>query len=276
MPAEPLAVHTATPQFEDEASYFTPATAKDANRARFWRSFTNQSLLLVEVLAVAGLVFLGYTMITAVNRLQEETASAQALADEQRRLTIPTLEPTPQIRLSQVVLPGGHVFTETGEVRFNIEEIPEMFRSQVASELTQPVIFRPPPTRETALALDIPDLNLNQTIVPGVDWDALKLGIGQLQNDVNPGDPEGNLVLAGHNDIYGEYFRYLDQLEAGDEFFIRTETEIYTYRVTEWQIIEPTDVWVYNPRGGATATLISCWPYRQSDKRIAVFAERVD
>ncbi len=268
----------AEPYFEDEADenlYRAPGKNKSADD-RFWRTFTNQLLLLVEVAAVAGLIFLGYQMLTGVTRLQQETASAQALADEQRRATIPTLEPTPQLQLSQVVLPGGHTPpTAPGGARFNYEEIPANLWSLVESQVLQPIAFRPPPTEETALAISIPKLRVDQTIVQGVDWEALKLGVGQLQNGVTPTAERGNLVLSAHNDIYGEYFRYLDQLEPGDEFFIRTRTKVYTYRVTGWQTVKPTDVHVLETRGGATATLISCYPYQVNTQRIVVFADRV-
>ncbi len=260
-----------SPRFEDEPEF----ASAPAQQRQFWRSFMNQSLLLIEIAAVAGLVFLGYQMFLSINNLQRETASAVALADEQRRATMPTLAPTPQIRLSEIVLPGGHVFTASGEVQFNFAEVPETLRGLVETEILRPVISRPQPTRETALELNIPKLNIETTIVQGTDWEALKLGVGQFQNGVNPNDAEGNLVLSGHNDIYGEYFRYLDQLEPGDEFYVRTETQIHTYRVTESQIVEPNEVWVMQPRVGAVATLISCYPYQVNDKRYIVFAERI-
>ncbi|NWG16524.1 MAG: sortase [Chloroflexi bacterium] len=276
--ARPAPDGDAAPQFEDdpgENAYRAPGKNKAADD-RFWRSFTNQLLLLVEVAAVAGLIFLGYQMLTGITKLQEETASAQALADEQRRASIPTLEPTPQLQISQVVLPGGHTPpTAPGGARFNYEEIPANLWTLVESQVLQPITFRPPPTAETALAISIPKLRVDQTIVQGVDWEALKLGVGQLQNGVTPADDQGNLVLSAHNDIYGEYFRHLDQLEPGDEFFVRTNTKIYTYRVTGWEIVKPTDVHVLNPRGGPTATLISCYPYQVNTQRIIVFAERV-
>jgi sortase A len=84
------------------------------------------------------------------------------------------------------------------------------------------------------------------------------------------------VVLAAHNDIYGELFRYLDQLEPGDRFHIRTETDIHTYVVTGFDIVEPNDVHVMENQGRPTATLISCYPYQVNDKRYIVFAERED
>ncbi|MEO8610516.1 MAG: sortase [Chloroflexota bacterium] len=272
LPASP------TPQFEDDAravnanSYKKPA---NANPDRFWKTFVNQSTLLVEVLAIAGLAYLGFQMFTATNSLQKETASAQALANQQRSASIPTLAPTLQLELDDFVLPGGHIFTASGEARFNYDEVPSNLIGLVQSQILQPVIARPQETEETAILLNIPKLNIQQSIVQGTDWEALKLGVGQLLNGVTPGGESGNLVLSGHDDIYGEVFRYIDQLAAGDEFTVRTRTKVYTYRVTGQDIVDPNDVHVLDPRGGATVTLLSCYPYKVNNKRIVVYAERV-
>jgi sortase A len=276
-PAKPpvvTPVRDVSPRFEDDEEI---GLGNKQHQRRFWRSFANQVLLLIEVAAVVGLIYLGYQMFTGVTKLEKETASAQALADQQRKATMPTLAPTPQIQLIQVVLPGGHTPpTAPGGARFNYSEIPANLLPLVQNQINTPIISRPPPTTETALRLSIPRLNVDQTIVQGTDWDALKLGIGQLQNGANPGDEKGNVVLSAHNDIYGEYFRYLDKLTAGDEFTIRTQTQFFTYRVTHWDVYKPTDVQVLESRGSATATLISCYPYQVDDKRLVVFAVRVD
>ena len=212
----------------------------------------------------------------AIGRLDQESAKAQALADENRRLTIPTIAPTPTIRLENVVLPGGHVYSpDGGAPQFNYNEIPSSLYARVQSEWIQPVLNRPPQTSETALALIIPKLNLNGTIVQGIDWEALKQGVGQVPNGTNPGDDYGNVAFAAHNDIYGKLFEHLDQLQPGDTFQIQTKTTIYTYTVTEQRIVEPNDVSVLQPRQGATATLISCYPYQVDDQRIVILADRV-
>ena len=65
------------------------------------------------------------------------------------------------------------------------------------------------------------------------------------------------------------------QLEVGDSFQIQTKTTVYTYTVSETRIVAPNDVGVLQPRQGATATLISCYPYQVDNKRIVVFADRV-
>lgn len=270
---EPRSAPASAPRFEDALDDI-PA---DPERDRFWKSFVNQALLLVEVLAVVGLLYLGYTLIQSIGRLEQETASAQQMIDSQRIAALPTIAPTPQLRLEQVVLPGGHTPpTSPGGPQFNLNEIPSNLLPVVQSQLFQPQISRPPRTNETALRLIIPKLQLDSSIVQGTDWEALKQGVGQLQNGVNPAHDQGNVVFSAHNDIYGELFRHLDQLEAGDRLQVQTQTKIFTYEVTGWDIYEPTDVHVLDARGGATLTLISCYPYQVDDKRIVVFANRVD
>lgn len=239
------------------------------------RNWMDRVLLLVEVAAVVGIVAIGFNFASAIGKLEQETASAQALQDEVLRAGIPTIEPTPTLRLDNIVLPGGHTPpTAPQGAQFNYEEVPAIYRPLVQSQWIQPVISRPPVTRETALSVNIPRMQLDATIVQGVDWEALKAGVGQLPNGVNPGDVEGNVVLAAHNDIYGELFRTLDQLQVGDPFQIRTASQVYNYSVTDTLIVEPNDVYVMDNRRGSTVTLISCYPYQVNTQRIVIYAQR--
>lgn len=260
-----------TPRFEDDPGEVLVRRGSDA----MWKAFVNRALLFVEVCAVIGLVFLGVTLFQAMSKLQEETASAQSAADEIRRAGIPTIEPTPQLRIEQVVLPGGHKPPSEGG-QFNFDEIPAHLLPAVQNQILQPVLSRPPQTDQTPLTLLIPKLNIDQSIIQGVDWTALSQGVGQVQNGVTPADEVGNLVFAAHNDIYSEIFRDLDQLQPGDQFQVLTATRAYTYVVVGTQIVNPTDVHVMDNRRGPTVTLISCYPYQVNNKRIVVFANRVD
>lgn len=252
-----------------------PLTAPERKqKARKQKRLIDRVLMLVEVAAVLAIVLIAANLFGAIQTLERETASAQALADEQRRAVIPTIAPTPQVRAEHVVLPGGHKIVG-GVPQFNYDEVPAHLVPLVQSQWVQPVINRPPRTSETALNLVIPQINVNGTIVQGVDEEALKQGVGQLLNGVQPGDDFGNVVFAAHNDIYGQLFRRLDELKPGDQMTVQTETRIYTYTVTETRIVGPNDVYVLDNRDGATLTLISCHPYQVNDKRIIVFADRV-
>jgi sortase A len=109
-------------------------------------------------------------------------------------------------------------------------------------------------------------------VVQGDGWEQLRRGVGQHIGSANPGEA-GNVVLSAHNDIFGELFRYLDQLRPGDEIVLSTATQDYTYRVTGWRTVEPTEVDVMAATTRPTVTLISCYPYLVDDQRIVVFGE---
>lgn len=279
LPANAVQQRAITPQFEDDVEHRSYAKVKNSEDTHIWRRFIDRSLLLLEVAAVLGLVALGVVLFQNINLLERETAEAQSRADEQIRAGIPTIAPTPQLRLVDVVLPGGHTPPDPagGGGQFNFEEIPEHLRAQFYEQVyLPPDVARAPVTDDTPRRIIIPDIDVDHVIVQGVDWEALKNGVGQLPNGITPKTPNGNLVLAAHNDIYGEIFRHLDQLEPGMEFQIQTATQIFTYRITGSDVVTPDAVHVMESRGYAAATLISCYPYRDNSKRIIIFAERVD
>ncbi|MBK9122124.1 MAG: sortase [Chloroflexi bacterium] len=271
---------TSEPRFEDDL--FTERPPDDPERAAQRKSAINRILLVVEIAAVVGLLFLGTGMIMSISALEQETRAAQELANQQRSAGIPTPQPTSilTVRIEDYVLPGGHVIEADDTVRFNLEEfiddVPAHLRVAVQQQVLPVNIVRPPETPETARSISIPRLNLDQSIVQGTDWEALKEGVGQVQNGAYPAAATGNVVLAAHNDIYGELFRDLDQMRVGDEFTVRTNSRTFVYRVREVRIVDPTDTYVMDDQGVPTVTLISCYPYRVNNKRYIVVADRVD
>lgn len=272
----------APPRFEDdgfvEPRPDDPATA--ARRRQTWNRF----LLGVEVAAVFGLLFIGLNMALSIGKLERETQAAQEAANQSRLAGIPTMAPTSilTVRIEDYVLPGGHVIDEDDPSRVNfnldefIEDVPGHLQVAVQQQALGINIVRPPQTAETAKIISIPRLGIEQSIVQGTDWEALKAGVGQVLNGAYPGADFGNVVFAAHNDIYAQLFKDLDQMQVGDEFYVLTETRMYTYRVTGFDIVDPTDVHVMENQGRATVTLISCYPFRRNDKRYVVFADRVD
>jgi sortase A len=96
-------------------------------------------------------------------------------------------------------------------------------------------------------------------------------------NGSTPGAESGNVVLAAHNDIYGELFEHLPDMEVGDQFQIQTSSATYTYEVEEAYEVDPDEVWVMDVTPGESrATLITCYPYGVNTDRWIVFARRVD
>ena len=229
---------------------------KEKSRRRGW---ADRLLLAVEVLAVLGLVGVLLNGMGILRELNQEFAAA---------LEQPTMTPTPLVMA--VVLPSGHTPPDLdGNTRPNEAEIPEHLRPMVQSLKDLPI---PPSSPEQAIRIQIPALNVDAPIVQGDGWEQLKKGVGQHIGSPNPGQA-GNMVLAAHNDVYGEIFRYLDQLQAGDQIFIFTQQRQYVYTITGTQIVEPTQVEVMASTSDSTTTLISCYPYLKDTERIVVFAK---
>ncbi len=95
----------------------------------------------------------------------------------------------------------------------------------------------------------------------------------------------GNTVLNGHNNIFGEVFRDLVDLEFGDTLILYDNTgQTYTYEIQQQELLpesdQPISVRIENARwieatGDERVTLVSCWPYATNDNRVIVIAKPV-
>ena len=222
------------------------------------RRFFDRLLLVVEVLAVAGLVGILISGLGILQDLNDEVAAA---------LVQETLTPTPLVMA--VVLPSGHMPPDAqGNTRPNTDEIPAHLQPMVQSLANLPV---PTAAPDQAIRIQIPAIKIDAPVVQGDGWEQLKKGVGQNIGSANPGQ-DGNVVLSAHNDVYGELFRYLDKLQPGDQVVLYTQQRQYTYVVDRTAVVEPTAVEVMASTGSPTVTLISCYPYLVDDQRIVVFA----
>jgi len=225
-------------------------------RSRVW---LDRLLLLVEVAAAVGLVYLAVTFFLWLRQNNQTAAIA---------MVQPT--PTQAPLISEIVLPSGHTPPRPGATtRFNEEEIPEHLRPLVQAQQVE--IALPTASPKNAARIKIPAIDVFARIVQGDNWESLKQGVGQHYGTPNPG-VAGNVVLSAHNDIFGQIFRDLDKLQPGDEVILYTEQKAYTYIVRQTQIVEPTQVEVMAATREPVVTLISCYPYLVDDKRIAVTA----
>jgi sortase A len=244
----------------DTAEKAAPSPSEPAGKIsrRRRRGFADQVLLVVEILAVVGLVGVLLNTFGLLRTLNQEVAAA--LRPE---------TPTPTPLVMAVVLPSGHTPPDAqGNTRPNEAEIPEHLRPMVQSLANIPI---PTPAPDQAVRLQIPRLKLDAPVVQGDGWEQLKKGVGQHIGSANPGQ-DGNVVLTAHNDVYGELFRYLDQLQPGDNVIVYTQQRQHVYIVDRTVIVEPTAVEVMASTGSPTVTLISCYPYLVDKQRIVVFA----
>jgi sortase A len=115
-----------------------------------------------------------------------------------------------------------------------------------------------PLVRNAPLAvLTIPAVELEAPIFEGTGELTLNRGIGRIDGTAEIG-AAGNLGLAGHRD---GYFRVLKDVHVGDAIDVESLSGMTRYRVTELEIVEPTDVHVLAPTETATLTLVTCYPF---------------
>jgi sortase A len=223
-----------------------------------WDWLRDKSLLVIELAVLAGLIIVLLGSLATLRQINEETSQAQ-------EAQLPTLTPTPIIA---VVLPGGHTPPDSpgGPVP---EEIPAHLRDVVGAITPLPM---PTPGPEHAIRIQIPAIGVDAPTVEGDDWEALKQGAGHHVGSANPGE-SGNCIISAHNDIFGEIFRDLPDLDLGDDIFVYTISQVYHYAVTQKRIIEPTEVNVMQDTSSPVLTLISCYPYGIDTHRIVVIGE---
>jgi sortase A len=244
-----------TGQLDDLLEGETETLATKRTRGR---RFLDAFLLVVEISAVLGFLFVIFNGLSLIRELNKEVVTA---------LVQPTLTPTPLVMA--VVLPSGHTPPNAaGGAKPNEAEIPAHLRPLVQSLASLPM---PTPGPEQAIRIQVPAIHIDAPVVQGDGWEQLKKGVAQHVGTADPGKT-GNMVLSAHNDIFGEIFRYLDQLKVGDQVILFTNQRTYTYLVVDSKIVEPTDVEVMAPTAQSTVTLVSCYPYMVDNQRIVIVA----
>lgn len=128
----------------------------------------------------------------------------------------------------------------------------------------------------------IPKMKVDVIVVEGVTGNALRAGAGHYPGTSLPGDV-GNVAIAGHRTGFGEPFRHLDEMAAGDLIYMQTPLGKYTYRVlpafdghgNPW-ITHPLDWTITAATPTPVLTLTTCDPPHTSTNRMILRAELID
>jgi sortase A len=239
--------------------------AQVRGRRLAWRRWGNLLLTLVEVGVILALVLALVSWFRA--RGASNTASVENMAQ-----IWPTPTTAPAIA---AYLPGSHTPpTSPGGAQPIDASIPEHLRPLITEITPAPLPTVEPQPQGQPVRIVIPSVGVDALVVQGDDWDTLKLGVGHHIGSTNPGQ-RGNMVLSAHNDIYGEIFRHLADVQLEDEIIVHTTTRAYRYVVRAKRIIKPTQVEVMDPTREPVVTLISCYPYLIDTQRIVVIGELV-
>jgi sortase A len=248
-------------------------------RAMGWARARDQALLVLEIAALAGLLAVLTGSLMQLRFLNQEFAQAQ---------TNPLLTPTaPALRVA--VLPGGHSPPSASRAISRLS--PPTAQPTVSSPAIVPppdapphraIPFaqpspeqRPTPSSPAATRIVIPAIDVDAPVIQGDEWEELKQGVGHHPGSAQPGEA-GNVVLSGHNDIFGQIFRHLEKLSPGDEIILYAGDQPYYYEVVDKQVVDPTEVEVMDSTAEPTLTLITCHPYLVDTQRLVAFAQLVE
>jgi sortase A len=223
-----------------------------------------------------------------------QQAALEQYSSEADRLDQVPLSETAGVPLSTVPKEAGS--DSIGEIQASPSREPgppQRFKS-ASPALPRPYPTPPPseePTRIVIPAIDLDaPVHLAETYFVEMggeyyqQWLAPdEFAVGWHTESARLGEP-GNTVLNGHNNIYGEVFRYLTELSVGDTILVYGQEAVYKYRITNHMILpekyQQLDVRMNNaqwilPSQDERLTLITCWPYESNTHRLIIVAEPV-
>lgn len=236
-----------------------PSKKKPPTSARRWR---DRLLLAVEVIAALGLLAIIVLAFTNLQTLNQEVAQARA-GESTGVSALPTGD-----------LPGSSFPPSNSSIELPGSSLPPEPAPPALGIKLQKVAALPIPTPgpRSPTRIVIPVINIDWPIVPGDSWEELKQGVGHRIGSANPGE-RGNLVLSGHDDVYGEPFRDLEKLDIGKEVMVYAGANIYRYVIRARRVVAPNDLSVLDPSRNPIITLITCTPYRVDTQRLILIGE---
>lgn len=244
---------------------------------RKWRKVL---ILLALIVFIAGLAVLLYPCFQGVmtdQRITQEAHEFLEWADTVPTLPLDNSKPEP---------------TETTPILYPdllsaIQEYNARIWEEKQTGLCDPWAYQQPSFTLSEYGLEdevfgvltIPKLGLEMPIYLGATSQHMADGAAHLsQTSIPIGGMNANCVIAGHRGWQGaSYFRYITDLEIGDEVIVTNLWEALTYRVCETKIIAPNDVdEILIQENRDLLTLLTCHPYASGGKqRYVVYCERM-
>lgn len=271
---------------------------------------------LVILLGVAG--YFGWTQIQAAElraQLQQPPAGVVA-AIPTEPIDTATLRPTFTARPPTQTVPAP-THTPAPTIATDQPAAATATPTQAPPTAPPPPLpsATPAPAAAAPVRLVVPDLKIDTKVVP-MGWEIVQTANGPRSEWVIPkneaghhidsallGQP-GNLVISGHNNIYGKVFQAIsfawdnDRRIKVDDFTDRSEIlngrqiqlfdaagNVFTYAVTEFYRLKDTGVPLeqrvangrfMQPTADTRLTVITCWPPTNNTHRLIVVAKPIE
>lgn len=219
------------------------------------------SLVLVVLLAVAGICVMLWPVFTR-HKLQADTdAAVQSFLEERK----------PEQHTELLAALQEYNRQLYAEKQCNLTDLEAC--EEPAADLTTYGI-----EDEIIGVLEIPATELTMPVYLGASDAHLAAGAAVLGNTSAPiGGDNTNCVIAGHRGWRGaDYFRHIDRLQIGDTVTLTNLWETLTYTVADIQIIQPHEVEKIKIQPNRDLlTLLTCHPYASGGRqRFVVYCER--
>ena len=126
--------------------------------------------------------------------------------------------------------------------------------------------------------IDIPKINVYLPVQHGTDAETLERAVGHVVGTSLPvGGSSTHAVLSAHSGMASsKLFSDIDQLAAGDVFYIHVLGEVLAYKVDAIHTVLPTDTRLLQIEDGKDyVTLVTCTPFGVNTHRLLVRGYRV-
>ena len=126
--------------------------------------------------------------------------------------------------------------------------------------------------------VDIPKINVYLPVQHGTDADTLERAVGHVVGTSLPvGGSSTHAVLSAHSGMASsKLFSDIDQLTAGDTFYIHVLGEVLAYKVDAINTVLPTDTSLLQIENGKDyVTLVTCTPFGVNTHRLLVRGHRI-
>ena len=221
------------------------------------------SLVLVVLLAVAGICVMLWPAFTG-HRLQADTdAAVQSFLEERK-----PEQQYPEL-LAALQEYNRQLYAEQQSSLIDLEACETPAADLTAYGVADEIIG----------VLEIPAMELIMPVYLGASDAHLAAGAAVLGNTSAPiGGDNTNCVIAGHRGWRGaDYFRHIDKLAVGDTVRLTNLWETLTYTVADIQIIQPHQIERIKIQSNRDLlTLLTCHPYASGGRqRYVVYCEKL-
>lgn len=221
------------------------------------------------------------------------TAGKRGVSKQPKRITVTSVIGEVLLTISTVVLlfVVWQLWWTTFMVQSGMEQAVSDFQAANPAEEsdTEPEhrTDAPPEVGEVAAGevygvVHVPEWNWMQIpLAEGTSSSVLDLGYAGHYSSTQQAGEVGNFAVAGHRRTYGNNFRRIDTLQAGDQVVVETADAYLIYQVTDHEIVSPTatDVLLpvpHDPTATATdrlMTMTTCHPEYGNSHRYIVYLE---